>query len=68
MIFEFEDYTIDVYKEKTKTLTDKKYRCGCPPCCTFREYAHSFSDDVKKRFTDLGLDIENPNEIQPKRG
>ena len=46
MIFEFENYTIDVYEEKMKTLADKKYRCGCPPCCAFREYVYTFSDDV----------------------
>ena len=63
MIFEFENYTIDVYEEKMKTLADKKYRCGCPPCCTFREYVHTFSDDVKKRFNALGLDLENPDEV-----
>lgn len=63
MIFEFEDYTIDVYEEKMKTLADKKHRCGCPPCCVFREYAHAFSDDIKKRFNELGLDIENPDEV-----
>ena len=63
MIFEFEDYTIDVYEEKMKTLADKKHRCGCPPCRVFREYANTFSDDVKKRFNELGLDIENPDEV-----
>ena len=63
MIFEFEDYTIDVYEEKMKTLADKKYRCGCPPCRAFREHAHTFSDDVKKRFYKLGLDLENPDEV-----
>ena len=63
MIFEFEDYTIDVHEEKMKTLAPKKHRCGCPPCCDFREYAHSFSDDVKKRFHKLGLDPENPDEV-----
>ena len=63
MIFEFEDYTIDVYEEKMKTLAHKKYRCGCPSCCGFREYVHSFSDDVEKRFYELGLDPENPDEV-----
>lgn len=63
MIFKFEDYTIDVYEEKMKTLAEKKYRCGCPPCCAFREYVHTFSDDVKKRFNELGLDLENPDEV-----
>lgn len=63
MIFKFEDCTIDVYEEKMKLLTEKKYRCGCPPCCTFREYVHTFSDDVKKRFNELGLDPENPDEV-----
>ena len=63
MIFKFEDYTIDVYEEKMKTLADKKYRCGCPPCRVFREYARTFSDDVKKLFNKLGLDLENPDEV-----
>ena len=63
MIFEFEDYTIDVHEEKMKTLAPKKHRCGCPPCCDFRKYAHSFSDDVKERFHKLGLDPENPDEV-----
>lgn len=63
MIFEFEDYTIDVYQEKRELFADKKYRCGCPPCCAFREYVHTFSDDVKKRFRELGLDLENPDEV-----
>ena len=63
MIFEFEDYTIDVYEEKMKTLADKKYRCGCPPCCAFREYVHTISNDVKKCFNELGLDFENPDEV-----
>ena len=57
MIFEFENYTIDVYEEKMKTLAEKKHRCGCPPCCAFREYVHTFSDDVKKLFNELGLDM-----------
>ncbi len=63
MIFEFENYTIDVYEEKMKTLAEKKHRCGCPPCCAFREYVHTFSDDVKKRFNELGLDLEDPDEV-----
>ena len=63
MVFEFEDYIIDVYEEKMKTLADKKHRCGCPPCRVFREYANTFSDDVKKSFNELGLDIENPDEV-----
>ena len=62
MIFEFEDCTIEVYEEKMKALANEKYRCGCPPCRAFREYARAFSDDVKKRFTELGLDLENPYE------
>ena len=62
MIIEFEDYTIDVYEEKMKTLANK-YRCGCPPCRVFRECAHTFSEDVKKRFNDLGLNLENPDEV-----
>jgi len=63
MILNFEDYTIDVYEEKMKTLAEKKYRCGCPPCCAFREYARALSDDVKKCFNELGLDLENPDEV-----
>ena len=63
MIFEFENYTIDVYEEKMKTLAEKKHRCGCPPCCAFREYVHTFSDDVKKLFNELGLDLEDPDEV-----
>ena len=63
MILKFEDYTIDVYEEKMKTLADKKYRCGCPPCCVFREYVHTFSDNVKKRFNELGLNLEDPDEV-----
>ena len=63
MIFEFEDYTIDVYEEKMKTLADKKWCCKCPPCRAFREYARTFSDDVKKFFTELGLDLEDPGEV-----
>ena len=63
MIFEFENYTIDVYEEKMKTLAEKKHRCGCPPCCAFREYVHTFSDDVKKLFNELALDLEDPDEV-----
>ena len=63
MIFEFDEYTIDVYEEKMKTQVHKKYRCGCPPCRVFREYANTLSDDVKNRFHSLGLDLENPNEV-----
>ena len=63
MIFKFEDYTIDVYEEKMKTLAEKKYRCKCPPCRTFREHVHTFSDHVKKRFNELGLDPEVPDEV-----
>ncbi len=63
MIFKFEDYTIDVCEEKMKTQAVKKYRCGCPPCCGFREYMRTFSDDVKERFNELGLDLENPDEV-----
>ena len=63
MIFKFEDYTIDVCEEKMKTQAVKKYRCGCPPCCGFREYMRTFSDDVKKRLNELGLDLENPDEV-----
>jgi len=63
MIFKFEAYTIDVYEEKMKTQAVKKYRCECPPCCTFREYANTLSGDVKKRFDALGLDLENPDEV-----
>ena len=62
MIFKFEDYTIEVYEEKMKALANEKYRCGCPPCRTFREYARAVSDDVKKRFTELGLDLEDPDQ------
>lgn len=62
MIFEFEEYAIDVYQEKMKTLADKKHRCECPPCRVFREHVHAFSDDVKQRFHELGLDLENPDE------
>ena len=63
MIFEFEDYTIDVYEEEMKMFAAKKYRCGCPPCCIFRECVHAFSDDVKMLFDELGLDLENPDEV-----
>ena len=63
MILRFEDCTIDVYDEKMKTLAEKKYHCGCPPCCAFREYVHTFSDDVKKHFNELGLDLEAPDEV-----
>ena len=63
MILRFEDCTIDVYDEKMKTLVEKKYHCGCPPCCAFREYVHTFSDDVKKHFNELGLDLEAPDEV-----
>lgn len=63
MILKFEDYTIDVYEEKMKTLAEKKYRCGCPPCCAFREYVRTFSDEVKKRFNELGLDLEYPDDV-----
>ena len=63
MILKFEDYTIDVYEEKMKMLADKKSRCGCPTCCAFREYVRTFSDDVKKRFHELGLDLEDPDEV-----
>ena len=60
---EFEDYPIDVDKEKMKTLVHKKYRCQCPPCRTFREYASTLSSDLKHRFDALGLDLENPDEV-----
>lgn len=63
MIFEFEDLTIDVCVEKMKSLADKKWRCECPPCRIFREYASSLSDDVKQQFQALGLDIESPDEV-----
>ena len=63
MILRFENCTIDVYDEKMKTLVEKKYHCGCPPCCAFREYVHTFSDDVKKHFNELGLDLEAPDEV-----
>jgi len=59
----FEDYTLDVDEEKTKSLADRRYRCGCPPCRAFREYARAFPDDVKRRFNELGLDLEYPDEI-----
>ena len=63
MIFKFEDYAIDVYEEKMKTLEDRKYRCECPLCCAFREYANTLSNDVKKHFNALGLELENPDEV-----
>lgn len=63
MILGFEDYTIDVYEEKMKTQAHKKYRCACPHCRVFREYANTLSDDVKNRFHPLGLDLENPDEV-----
>ena len=63
MILEFEDYPIDVDEEKMKTLAHKKYRCQCPPCRTFREYASALSSDLKHRFDALGLDLENPDEV-----
>ena len=63
MIFEFENYTIDVYEEKMKTLAEKKHRCGCPPCCAFREYVHTFSDDVKKLFNELAVPPEKRESI-----
>ena len=63
MIFEFEDYTIDVCEEKMKTLEDRKYRCECPICRVFREYANTFSNDVKRHFDALGLELENPDEV-----
>ena len=63
MIFDFDEYTIDVCEEKMETQAHKKYRCGCPPCCTFREYANTLSGDVKQRFDALGLDLENPDEV-----
>ena len=63
MIFKFEDYTIDVYKEKMQTLANRKYRCECPPCRVFREYATPLSNDVKKHFAALGLELENPDEV-----
>lgn len=53
MEFRFEDYTIDVCVEKMRSLADKKWICQCPPCRTFREYAGSLSDDVKKQFQAL---------------
>ena len=61
MIFEFDEYTIDVYEEKMKT--QKKYHCECPPCRVFREYANSLPSDVKKCFDALGLELENPDEV-----
>ncbi len=63
MIFEFEDYTVDVCVEKMKSLADKKFRCECPPCRVFREYTSSLSADVKKYFQVLQLDIESPDEV-----
>lgn len=63
MIFKFQDYTIDVFEEKMKTLADRKYRCECPICCAFREYANTLSNDVKKHFDALGLELENPDEV-----
>ncbi len=63
MIFEFEDYTIDVYEEKMKTLADKKHRCECPICSIFREHASTLPDNIKKRFYELGLDVESPDEV-----
>lgn len=63
MILEFEDYPIDVDEEKMKTLAHKKYRCQCPPCRTFKEYASTLSSDLKHRFDTLGLDLENPDEV-----
>ena len=57
MIFKFEDYTIDVYEEKMQTLTNRKYRCECPPCRAFREYVNTLSNDVKKHFDALGLEL-----------
>ena len=63
MILEFEDYPIDVHEEKMKTLAHKKYRCQCPPCRTFREYASTLSIDLKHRFDALGLDLETPDEV-----
>ena len=44
-------------------LAHKKYRCQCPPCRTFREYASTLSSDLKHRFDALGLDLENPDEV-----
>ena len=63
MILEFEDYPIEVDKEKMKTLAHKKYRCQCSPCRTFREYASTLSSDLKHRFDALGLDLEDPDEV-----
>ena len=63
MILEFEDYPIDVDEEKMKMLAHKKYRCQCPPCRTFREYASTLSSDLKHRFDALGLDLETPDEV-----
>mgnify|MGYP006974382698 CR=1 FL=1 len=61
-VYEEKMKALEVYEEKMQALADKKYRCGCPPCRAFREYARAVSDDVKKRFTELGLDIEDPVE------
>ena len=63
MILDLEDYPIDVHEEKMKMLAHKKYRCQCPPCRTFREYASTLSSDLKHRFDALGLDLENPDEV-----
>ena len=64
MIHEFGDYTIDIDTEKTAFSRQKKrFRCECPPCRTFRKYAGSLNDDVKKKLDALGLDIENPDEV-----
>lgn len=63
MLFQFEDYTIDVYEEKMQTLANRDYRCECPICRAFREYANTLSNDVKKHFDALGLELEDPDEV-----
>lgn len=63
MVFTFDDHRVIVDVEKMKTLRDRKPKCECASCRTFREYTSTLSDDVKDQFHALGIDIESPDEV-----
>jgi len=67
LIFEFEQYTIDVDVEATKSAYRKiplaTESCSCQECENYIAATELLSNEIISFFTALGIDVKRPSEV-----
>jgi hypothetical protein len=66
MEFQFGKFKIDVDVEKTRDFyKSEKYvteYCQCDGCCNYEKAVDLFPNEVKKLFTEMGIELKKPTE------